>query len=196
MQDFSSLFNHISPHISLNEADKKLFMSVLKMQKVKRKQFIEQPGYVSKYRTYIVDGAFRAFCIGIEGEEHTVSLAVDNAFIGDPGSFLLQEPATLFVEALEDSTLIQWSYESEQLLLEKIPQFSMVMMQRAQHIAVMVQQRVISQLSLSAEERYEEFAKNNPVLVQRIPLYIIASYLGMTREFLSKIRNQKLGSKN
>jgi hypothetical protein len=63
----------------------------------------------------------------------------------------------------------------------------MVMMQRWQRTAVMVQRRVISNLSLSAEERYEEFAKNYPTFIKRIPLYIIASYLGMTREFLSKI---------
>jgi len=71
-----------------------------------------------------------------------------------------------------------------------------VMMQRWQRTAVMVQRRVISNLSLSAEERYEEFAKNYPIFIKRIPLYIIASYLGMSREFLSKIRNQKIISKN
>lgn len=191
MQDFSPLLNHIAPHITLNEDDKELFTSVLRMKKVKRKQLVEQPGYVSTYRTYVVEGALRAFFVDADGQEHTISLAVDNWFIGDPGSFLLQEPATLFVEAIEDSTLIQWSYESEQLLLKKIPQFALVMMQRAQQIAIMIQRRVISRLSLSAEERYAEFAQNYPAFVQRIPLYIIASYLGMTREFLSKIRNQK-----
>ena len=150
---------------------------MLRMQKVKRKQLIEQPGYVSKYRTYVVKGALRAFFIGLDGQEHTISLAVDDGWIGDPGSFFFQEPATLFIEAIEDCTLIQWSYESEQLLIEKIPQFSLVMMQRAQQIAVMIQRRVISHLSLSAEERYNEFLKKRPELVQRIPIYIIASYL-------------------
>jgi len=195
MHDFSSLLNHIAPRLTLTEEEKELFTSVLRMKKVKRKQFVEQPGYVSTYRTYVVQGALRAFFIGTDGQEHTISLAVDNWFIGDPGSFLFQEPATLFVEAIEDSTLIQWSYESEQLLLKKMPHFAMVMVQRAQQIAVIMQQRVISHLNLSAEDRYEEFAKKYPVFVQRMPLYIIASYLGMTREFLSKIRNQKIVSK-
>jgi CRP-like cAMP-binding protein len=108
----------------------------------------------------------------------------------------LQQPATSFVEALEDSTLIQWSYESEQMLLKAIPQFALVMMRRSQQIAVTIQQRVISHLSLSAEQRYEEFARQYPELLLRIPLYIIASYLGMTREFLSKIRNQKAAPKD
>jgi CRP-like cAMP-binding protein len=196
MQDFTAILNHIAPHINLNEEEKKYFTSLLKIKKVKRKQFVEQPGFISKYRTYVAEGALRAYFIGNDGQEHTISLAVEDWWIGDPGSFLFQEPATLFIEALEDSTLIQWSYESEQLLLEKIPQFPMVMMQRWQRTAVMVQRRVISNLSLSAEERYEEFAKNYPTFIKRIPLYIIASYLGMTREFLSKIRNQKITSKN
>jgi len=195
MQDFTAILNHIAPHINLNEDEKKYFISLLKMKKVKRKQFVEQPGFVSKYRTYVAEGALRAYFIGNDGQEHTISLAVEDWWIGDPGSFLFQEPATLFIEALEDSTLIQWSYESEQLLLENIPQFPMVMMQRWQRTAVIVQRRVISNLSLSAEERYDEFAKNYPAFIKRIPLYIIASYLGMTREFLSKIRNQKITSK-
>lgn len=196
MHDFTAILNHLEPHIALNEEEKKYFLSLLKVKKVRRKQFVEQPGFVSRYRTYVVSGALRAYFIGNDDQEHTISLAVDDWWIGDPGSFLFQEPATLFIEALEDSTLIQWSYESEQLLLEKIPQFPMVMMQRWQRTAVMVQRRVISNLSLSAEERYEEFAKNYPIFIKRIPLYIIASYLGMSREFLSKIRNQKIISKN
>ena len=189
--DFSSILHHIAKHITLTEPEKELFISMLRVKKVKRKQLIEQPGFVSTYRTYVVAGAFRAYLVGPDGQEHTLSLAVDDGMIGDPGSFLLQEPATLFVEAIEASTIIQWSYENEQLLLEKIPQFSLAMMRRAQQIAVTIQRRVIAQLSLSAEERYDEFAQKYPVLLQRIPLYIIASYLGMSREFLSKIRKQK-----
>jgi CRP-like cAMP-binding protein len=191
MQDFSSILNHIAPLITLSEEDKGLFISVLKVKKMKRKQFLEQPGYVSKYRSYVVEGAFRAFFIGADGHEHTIALAIEDRWIGDPGSFLLREPATLFVEAIEDSTVIQLSYESEQLLLKKIPQYASLLMESSQRIAVALQQRIISHISLSAEERYEEFAKKHPTLLQRIPLYIIASYLGMTREFLSKIRNQK-----
>ena len=189
--DVSSILHHIAKHITLSEQDQALFISVLRVKKVKRKQLIEQPGFVSTYRTYVVAGAFRAYLVGPDGGEHTLSLAVDDMMIGDPGSFLLQEPATLFVEALEASTIIQWSYESEQLLLEKIPQFSLAMMRRAQLIALTIQRRVIAQLSLSAEERYDEFAQTYPLLLQRIPLYILASYLGMSREFLSKIRQQK-----
>ena len=195
-EDFSSLLNHIAPQITLNDEEEKLLVSVLKTRKVKRKEFVERPGVVSKHRTYVVEGALRAYVPGDDGQEHTIFLAVEDWWIGDPGSFFFQEPATLYIEAIEDSTIIQWSHESEALLLEKIPGFAMVMMQRWQRMAIMIQRRVVSNLSLSAEERYEEFATKYPVFVQRIPLYVIASYLGMTREFLSKIRNQKVTSKS
>lgn len=191
MPDFSALLRHIASHITLTAEEEALFVSMLQVRKVKRKQFIEQPGYVSTHRTYVVSGALRAFAIGTSGQEHTLVLAVEDWFIDDLGSFLRQEPAKLYVEALEDSTLIQWSYASEQLLLQQIPRFTRVLLHRTQQVALQWQQRVISQLSLSAEARYVEFATTYPVLVQRIPLYLLASYLGMTREFLSKIRNQR-----
>src|ERR1700744_3623064 len=136
MPDYSALLKHIEPHINLNDEERNLLISVLKLKKIKRKQFVEQPGFVSKYRTYVVEGALRAYFIGADEQEYTISLAVDDWWIGDPGSFLFQEPATLYIEALEDSTIIQWSYESEQLLLQKIPKFPMVMMQRWQRTAV------------------------------------------------------------
>jgi CRP-like cAMP-binding protein len=193
MQDYSPILKHIA---SFSETDQQLFVSVLKMTKVKRKQFLLHPGMISKDRSYIVEGSFKAFLIGRDGQEHTISLAIDDGWIGDPGSFVSQEPSTLSIEALEDSTLIQWSYESEQLLLGRIPQFVQVMMQRSQQIALTIQRRVISHLTLSAEERYNEFADKYPAYLQRFPLHVIASYLGMSREFLSKIRNQKVNTKN
>lgn len=191
MDDFSPILAHIKSQILLNEEELAIFQSVLRIKKVKRRQLIEQPGFVSRYRNYIVKGAFRAYLLDMNGHEHTISLAVDDGWTGDPGSFLTQEPATLIVEALENGTLIQWTYESEQMLLKQIPEFPMVMLQKSQQIAVAIQRRLISRLSMTAEERYDEFARNNGALLARIPLYIIASYLGMTREFLSKIRNQR-----
>lgn len=195
MDDFSPLMDYFAPHITFSKEDRELFISVIGVKKVKRKQFLEQPGYVSKQRNFVVEGALHAYIIGNNGQEHTILLAVQNGWIGDHRSFVLQEPGTLFVEALEDSILIQWSYESEQMLLTRIPAFALLMMKRSQRVAVTLQDRVISNLTLSAEGRYEELAAKCPEYFKRIPLYIIASYLGMTREFLSKIRNQKLSPK-
>jgi CRP-like cAMP-binding protein len=191
MHDFRPLLEHISQYIKLSDEETELLISVLKIKHIKRKGFLVQPGEISKHRSFVVKGAFQTYLIGADGQEHSISLAIEGGWTGDPGSFLLQESASFFVEAMEDCTLIQWSYDSEKMLLSTIPKFPMVMMERAQQIAVMIQRRVISRLTLSAEQRYKEFAKNHPLFLQRFPLYVIASYLGMTREFLSKIRNQK-----
>jgi CRP-like cAMP-binding protein len=193
--EISALFNHIAPHITLNEQEKEFYASLWQVRKIKRKQLVDQPGFISNYRNYVIEGALRAYFIGYDGQEHTCSLAIEDWWIGDPGSFFHQQPATLYVEALEDCILLQLSYENEKLLIEKIPAFKHYFMLRWQRIAIMVQQRIISNLSLSAKARYDEFADRYPKFVQRIPLYVIASYLGMTREFLSKIRNEKLNLK-
>ena len=191
-QKFSTILDHLPADVMLREEEKSLFLSVMKWTTVKRRQFIDQPGFVSKNRSFIVKGAFRGFLVGVDGKEHTISLAIDGGWAGDASSFNLQEPSTLFIEAMEDSTLIQWNYKDEQMLLKNIPKLTSFMMQKAQEIAANIQKRVIAHLSLSAEQRYDECMQKHPEYMNRFPLYIIASYLGMTREFLSKIRNNKL----
>ncbi|RKR84651.1 CRP-like cAMP-binding protein [Mucilaginibacter gracilis] len=189
MNDVSPLVNYVTRELPLTKTEEDFFATLLRVKKVKRKQFIDQPDFVSSYRNYVVKGALRAYILGDDGQEHTIALAVEGGFIGDHGSFLSQEPATLFVEAIEDSEVIQISYENEQRLLETVPKFHSYFRLKTLHVAVNIQKRVLSNISQSAEKRYEQFAKNYPQLLQRFPLYMIASYLGMTREFLSKIRN-------
>lgn len=188
MDDVSPLVNYVTKELPLTKTEEAFFASLLRIKKVKRKQFLDQPGFVSRYRNYVVKGALRAYIIGDDGQEHTISLAVEGGFIGDHGSFLSQEPATLYVEAVEHSEVIQMSYENEQQLLETVPKFHSYFRVKTLQVAVNIQKRVLSNISQSAEKRYEAFAKEYPQLLLRFPLYMIASYLGMTREFLSKIR--------
>src|ERR1700759_3474130 len=103
MDELRLILEHIEPHIDLNEDEKEFFTSLWKVKKAKRKQLIEQPGFVSKNRTYVVEGELRGYIIGLDGLEHTLSLAIEDWWIGAPGSFFYQEPATIYVEALEDS---------------------------------------------------------------------------------------------
>jgi CRP-like cAMP-binding protein len=104
----------------------------------------------------------------------------------------LQEPVTFFVEAIEDSTIIMISYDAEQQLMNKYPRFERFYRIISQLTAIHAQRRLLSNISQTAEERYDNFVTLYPQLLQRFPLYMIASYLGMTREFLSKIRNRNL----
>lgn len=189
--DFSILVKYISRHIQLTVEETDYFCSLLKITHVKKRQFIVQPGFVANYRNYVLKGAMRSFIIDAKGQEHTVAFAVEDWWITDYSSYINQNPATQFVEALEDSVLIQLDYNSEQLLMEVIPKFERFFRIITQRSFSFLQQRMLSNLSKSAPERYEEFLQRYPLLVQRVPQYALASYLGFSTQFLSKIRNEK-----
>lgn len=191
MNDFEPIIKNVSRFIDLTAEEEGIFASYLRLVKVKKKQFIVQPDFVCQYRTYVVQGAVRAYLLGNDAHEHTIALAMDDWWISDYTSYIYQEPATLFVEALEESTLIQLSYKNEQALLEHLPKFERFFRIHAQRGGAGIQKRMLWSLSKTAEERYEELARMYPEFLQRFPQYVIASYLGMTTQFLSKIRNQK-----
>jgi CRP-like cAMP-binding protein len=193
MEDLTPLVNYIKKHIPLTAAEEAFFISLLQTAKIKKKQYIHQPGYVCQYRNYVLQGALRAFILDNNGQEHTISLAIEDWWISDPASFILQEPGTFFVEAVENSTIVKISYEAEQQLMQQYPKFERFYRIASQFTAIHAQRRLLSNISQTAEERYETFAARYPQLLQRFPLYIIASYLGMTREFLSKIRSRSGG---
>src|ERR1700743_2941071 len=190
MEDLTPLINFITKYIPLTGDEEAFFISLLQTSKIKKKQYIHQPGYVCQYRNYVLQGALRAFILDNNGQEHTISLAIEDWWISDPASFILQEPGTFFVEAIENSTIVRISYEAEQQLMLQYPKFERFYRITSQLTAIHAQKRLLSNISQTAEERYETFAARYPQLLQRFPLYIIASYLGMTREFLSKIRNR------
>jgi CRP-like cAMP-binding protein len=133
----------------------------------------------------------RAYLVDNKAQTHTIAFAIEDWWISDLNSYMNQEPATLFVEALEDSILIQIDYNSELLLLEKIPKFERFFRIIAQRSFAFLQRRMLSNLSKTAEERYDEFIQKYPAIVNRVPQYALASYLGFSTVFLSKIRNKK-----
>ncbi len=189
-----NILKHISSDLALNTDELNLFVSILNEKVISRKQLLDKPGIISKHRNYILQGAFRSFIIDNNGFEQTVSLAIDDGWTGDAVSFNSQKPSNMYVEAVEKSTVLQWNYKDELMLFEKIPAFNKLMMKKTQEIGDSLQQRLIFQITSSAEQRYEKFLNENPMYFQRFPLHIIASYLGMSREFLSKIRNSKINN--
>ena len=133
-------------------------------------------------------GAFRSFFITNEGVEHTIQFAIEDWFISDFASYINQEPASLFVEALEDSTIQQIEYNDVERLCLSNPKFERFFRLVAQKSFAYSQKRVLSNLEKSAEERYLEFKNMYPKIVARVPQFALASYLGMSAEFLSKIK--------
>lgn len=191
MADFQKIVDYVARYIQLTESEVEYFESLLRLVHVRKKQFIVQPEFVCKYRSYIVSGAMRAYLLDDNAKEHTLVISVEDWWISDFSSYLNQQPATLFVEALEHSVLIQIDYHSEQLLMEHIPKFERFFRLITQRSLVFQQQRILSNFSKSAEERYDEFVDRYPAIANRVPQYALASYLGISTEFLSKIRNRK-----
>jgi CRP-like cAMP-binding protein len=193
MNDFSPVVDYVSRYVELTPEETAHFTSFLKMTKVKKRQFIVQPGFVCKNKSYVLKGAFRGYLVDPEGKEHTLAFAIEDWWISDYSSLIYQEPATLFVEALEDSILIQLDYDDQQTMLREIPKlekFERIITQRS---LAFHQKRLLSNLTKTAEERYDEFMQNYAAIAQRVPQYALASYLGFSTEYLSKIRNRKTG---
>ena len=187
---------YIDKFVKLTEEEKELFSSCFKEVKIKKRQFIVQPNFIAKHRQYVLKGAFRAYVVADEGQEHTITFAIDDWWITDYNSYIFQQPATMFVVALEDSIILQLDYEKEQELKLQNHKFETFFRIMAERGLAAQQRRIISNLTQTAEERYETFSNKYPQIVQRVPQYALASYLGMTAEFLSRIRNKRVSKKS
>lgn len=191
MSEFLPIIKYVSQYIKLTDKELEYFISLLTIVSVKKKQYIVQPGFACNCRSFVVKGSMRGFLIDDKGNDHTVSLAIENYWISDINSYFTQQPATLFVEALEDSILIQLDFNSEENLLQTYPRFERLFRILAKRAYTSLQARTLSNHINTAEERYDLFLRDYPLFPQRIPQYAIASYLGISPEFLSKIRNRK-----
>ncbi len=194
MNQYASILNNINRYVSLTKVEEEKICSIIKTSTVKRRQYIIQPGFVCQSRTYIVEGAFRVFHLDEEGKEHTVSIGVEDWFVTDFFSYINQTPAQNYAEALENSLIFQMHYEDIEPLCKEIHNLSEYFRLTTEKAFAHSRRRVISSISLTAEQRYDEYAAQYPHIVNRVPQYVLASYLGMSPEFLSKIRNRKAQS--
>jgi len=195
MTSHQKLINYLQKFNLLNEEEIEQFVQAFKEQKVKKRQFIVQPNFTARTRNYVVEGAFRSYVVGDNGSDSTISFAIEDWWITDYNSYIYQQPATMFVVALEDSTILQLDFESEQLLKKSNHRFETIFRIMAERGLAFQQRRMISNLTQTAEERYDHFLEKYPQVAQRLPQYALASFLGMTTEFLSKIRNNKVRRK-
>lgn len=187
----NKIIEFIDKLVKLTDEESQLFSACFKLVKVKKRQFIVQPNFVAKHRNYVLKGAFRAYVVADEGQDHTITFAIDDWWITDYNSYIFQQPATMFVVALEDSTILQIDFDKEQELKKSNHKFETFFRIIAERGLASQQRRIISNLTQTAEERYENFVSKYPQIVQRVPQYALASYLGMTTEFLSRIRNKR-----
>lgn len=191
MSGKDKIVEYINRSVSLTEAEAEVFGASFKEKRIKKRQFIVQPDFIVKHRNYVLEGAFRAYVVDDSGNDNTIAFAIEDWWITDYNSYILQKPATMFVVALEDSKILEISFEQEEALKKSNHKFETFFRIRAERTAAFMQQRIIAGLTQTAGQRYEQFLEKYPQIVQRVPQYALASYLGMTTEFLSRIRNRK-----
>ncbi len=190
------IVEYIEKFVKLSDEEKSEFAGSFKEVRIIKRQFVVQPGFTARSRWFVIKGALRAYVVGDEGQDHTIQLAIEDWWISDYNSYIYQQPASMFVIALEDCVMLQINFEDEQKLKASNYKFETFFRILAERSTAFMQRRLIVNLTKSAEERYNSFLEKYPLMAERVPQYAIASYLGMTTEFLSKIRNRKVKRNN
>ena len=188
---FELLFQKLEEKIKLTEEEKKLSRSFFIPKKLRKKQYLLQEGDVCKHVAFVEKGLLRSYTINDKGQEHINQFAFEGWWIADQFSFLTGEPSKYNIEAMEDCELLLLSKSSEDEMLQKIPKFERYFRILLQNNLIATQKRLVSSLSQTAEERYSELIQDCPTtLPHRIPQHMLASFLGITPETLSRIRRQ------
>jgi CRP-like cAMP-binding protein len=188
------ILQNISEHIRLNETDTARFISKLQPARIKRKEKLLKEGEICRYSTFVTDGCLRGFSVDRNGYEHVLNFAPPGWWIADMYSLISQKPGTLNIEAIEDTEMLLLSKADQEMLYREIPQFERFFRIITENSLVAYQQRLIDNLSLTAEDRYNIFCRRYPTLINRLPLKQIAAYIGVTPEFFSKMRNRLIKS--
>lgn len=186
----ASFKDYLNEKGKLTTEDLELVANASVQKRIRKHQYLLEEGEVSDFVGFVVKGSFRLFRIGDDKQEHVMRFAIENWWISDFISFMSGQPSNCYVEALEDSELIRFSKERWDELLTTSPNFRQIIEALTVKNFEAHQNRIFSNISEPAEVRYEKFVQKYPTLYNRIPLYMIASFLGLTRETLSRVRKQ------
>jgi len=176
--------------IELDDAERDLFAGLLRPRRLARKAVLLSPGEVCRTMTYVVEGCMKVFNVGPDGTEHIVKFAVEDWWAFDIESFSVGTPCIYGIEAIEATNALTLSKADMELLYTRVPKFERFSRILFQNSYIALQRRVEQGLRLDASERYAEFRKKYPGLERRIPQKSVASYLGVTPEFLSSMRRR------
>lgn len=189
---YQALLDYINKHVNLTADEEAFLTSKVSYRKYLKGQYIVQQGDVCKYECFVISGCTKTFFVDEEGQEHIVMFAIEDWWASDLGSFITQTPADFSVQCIENTEFIMFSKDDIEDLYSEIPKLERFFRLIIERAFVASQKRLIRNFSLSAKDRYLYFKKQYPKIDQRIPQYMIASYLGVTKEFLSKIKGQLL----
>ncbi|RIV30477.1 Crp/Fnr family transcriptional regulator [Flagellimonas lutimaris] len=181
------IIDNVGRFIDLTELEKQKYISLLAEVKVKKKTFLMQAGEITKYEYFITKGCLKVYTLDEDGVPHISMFAVEDYWTGDMASFITKEPSRYFIKATEDSELLGISRANYELLFKEIPKFEKFYRILYQRSLINYIRRSNYGISLTAEERYIEFKRKYPNIINRITQKDLAAYIGITPEFMSKI---------
>ncbi|CAM1365353.1 Crp/Fnr family transcriptional regulator [Tenacibaculum xiamenense] len=183
-----NLTEYIKRYVSLTETEIETFYSYLKPKTISKKSFLLKAGRYCKSRYFITKGCVRLFYIDNKGNEQIIHFAIDNWWTTDYESLINNKPSTLNIQAIEDTELLELPQETFDDLCKKVPKIERLFRKIMEKTYIATQKRIEYIYSLKGEEQFRLFISKNPEFSRRVPQYMIASYLGMSPEFVSKVR--------
>ena len=187
---FENILKNVGLKIDLTDSEKEKFTSLLDYKFIPKKTMLLQEGEICQFEFYLQKGCVRTYYIDNNGFEVTLQFGVEDWWISDIASFHEQKPSKLFIETLEDSDMFMLSVKAKEELLKEIPKFERLFRTLVQRKLCAIQNRLIDTISKTAQERYLDFLGLYPNIPQRVAQHYIASYLGISPEFVSKIRKR------
>ena len=190
------VLDHFQKIMPLSNVEKQLVTDLFKPRLYRKRQYVLQEGDTCNQCNFVVRGCLRMYKVDIAGNIHIIQFASENWWIMDIGSFHGRTPSELNIDALEDTMILQISYENLLSLYIQAPKFDRIFRVLMENSYVALQKRLLQNISSNAEEKYLSFIQTYPHLINRLPQTQIASFLGMTPEFLSRLRNRQAKPKS
>ena len=187
---YELFFQNFNKKILLTEEEEEQIKHYLTPKKLRKKQYLLQEGDVCKYVAFIEKGALKAYSVDDKGNEHIIQFGLEGWIISDLYSFLTGEPATYNIDAIEDAELVLISKSAHEKLLQTLPKYETFTRLNITGAYIAMQRRLTSIISSPLDERYANFTALYPDIVQRVPQHMIASYMGLTPETLSRVRQK------
>jgi len=187
---YQEFFQSLKSKVDFSEEDLAVIKKYLTPKKLRKKQYLLQEGDVCKYVAFVEKGVLKSYTIDEKGSEHIIQFALEGWLISDLYSFLTGEPATYTIDAIEDSELILIGQGANEELLKILPRYETWIRFQITGAYIALQKRLTSIISLPLDERYQSLTSIYPDIVQRVPQHMIASYMGLTPETLSRVRRK------
>lgn len=187
--DTQPIIDSLQKHIALTSPEQQCFIEKLVAKKIKKRQFFLHENQMAKDTAFVISGCLRSYSIDKNGFEHILQFAPQGWWITDMYSFISQKEGYLNIDALEDTEVFLLSRQNQLNLFEEIPKLEHYFRTLTEKALVSSQQRLMENLSLTAKQRYQNFCKTYPTLINVLPQKQIAAYIGVTPEFLSKMRS-------